>query len=201
MKKFPNSKLLFTDTDSLAYEVTGHDVYQGMAEIEDEFDFSEYSKDHHLYSSKNMKVCGKFKDECLGQLMLKFIGARPKLYCFEYERLAIFDIDEDCNEVEVDKPTLTSWEQVVKSSKNVGKGIKGYVRKLLTTDDYERSVLHNETISREMKSIRSDGHRLYTYKIDKIALSACDTKRWILDDGISTLAFGHKSTQRIDINE
>ena len=35
MKKFPNSRLLFTDTDSLAYEVTDHDVYSGMAELED----------------------------------------------------------------------------------------------------------------------------------------------------------------------
>ena len=43
MKKFPNSTLLFTDTDSLAYEVVGHDLY---AEIKDEFDFSEYPKNH-----------------------------------------------------------------------------------------------------------------------------------------------------------
>ena len=35
MKKFPNSRLLFTDTDTLAYEVVGHDLYVGMAEIKD----------------------------------------------------------------------------------------------------------------------------------------------------------------------
>ena len=43
MKKFPNSTLRFTNTDSLAYEVVGH---AGMAEIKDEFDFSDYPKDH-----------------------------------------------------------------------------------------------------------------------------------------------------------
>ena len=48
MKKFPNSTLLFTDTDSLAYEVVGHDLYGGMGEIKNEFDFSEYPKDHFL---------------------------------------------------------------------------------------------------------------------------------------------------------
>ena len=79
MKKFPNSKLLFTDTDSLAYEVSGHDVYEGMTDIKQYFDFSEYPKNHPLYSTEYMKVAGKFKDECLGQLMLKFIGGRPKL--------------------------------------------------------------------------------------------------------------------------
>ena len=46
MKKCPNSTLLFVDTDSLAYEVVEHDLYAGMAEIKDEFDFSEYPRDH-----------------------------------------------------------------------------------------------------------------------------------------------------------
>ena len=31
IKKFPNSTLLFTDTDSLAYEVVGHDLYAGIS--------------------------------------------------------------------------------------------------------------------------------------------------------------------------
>ena len=69
MKKFPNSILLFTDTDSLAYEVVGHDLYAGMGEIKNESDFSEYPKDHFLQSCDNMKVVGKFKDECKRQLM------------------------------------------------------------------------------------------------------------------------------------
>ena len=185
-EKFPHSKLLSTDTDSLAYEVTGHDVYKGMREMEDEFDFSEYPKDHDLYSTKNMKVCGKFKDECHGQLMLKFIGGRPKLYCFEYERLAIFDYDDTENIIEVNKPPKTSWEEIVKSSKNVGKGIKGYVLKSLTTDGYEWTVLKNEVISKEMKSIRSYGHLLFTYKTDKVAISSCDNK-----DGFKTMELTH----------
>ena len=77
MKKFPNSIPLFTDADSLAYEVVGHDLYAGMGEIKDEFDFSEYPKDHFLQSCDNVKVVGKFKDECKGQLMLRFVGAPP----------------------------------------------------------------------------------------------------------------------------
>ena len=63
MKKFPNSTLLFTDTDTLAYEVVGHERYTEMGEIK--------SKDHFLQSCDNMKVVGKFKDEYKGQLMLR----------------------------------------------------------------------------------------------------------------------------------
>ena len=88
MHKFPNSRLLL-DTNSLACEVI--DLYQGMAEIKDQFDFSNYLEDHLLYSITNMKKVGKFKDECHGQLMLKFIGLHPKLYALDYEQEAYFD--------------------------------------------------------------------------------------------------------------
>ena len=36
-------------------------------------------KNHFLQSYDNMKVVGKFKDECKGQSMLRFVGIRPKL--------------------------------------------------------------------------------------------------------------------------
>ena len=92
MLEWVNSPLLFTDTNSLAYEVVGHDLYAGMGEIKDEFDFSEYPKDRFLQPCDNMKVVGKFKDECKGQLMLRFMGLRPKkLYSSDYEREAHFD--------------------------------------------------------------------------------------------------------------
>ena len=69
-------------------------------------------------------VVGKFKDECLGQLMRRFAGLRPKLYSFEYDRLAFFDIDEDGNKVEVGKPTEASVQKIIVDTKNVGKGVK-----------------------------------------------------------------------------
>ena len=46
---------------------------------------------------------------------------------------------------------------------------------------------------RTMNVIRSYKHDLYTEKVNKIALSSNDDKRHILDDGITTLAFGHHS--------
>ena len=64
MEKFPTSRLLFTDTDRLAYKVTDHNLYARMAEIKEEFDFSEYPEDHFLKSMDNMKVVRKCKDEC-----------------------------------------------------------------------------------------------------------------------------------------
>ena len=45
-----------------------------------------------------------------------------------------------------------------------------------------------------MKRIQSKRHKLGTYEIDKISLSCFDDKRYVLDDGICTLAYFHKDS-------
>lgn len=61
------AKLLFTDTDSLAYELQTDDLYADIAgDVESRFDTSEYPKDHPsgIKSGMNKKVIGMRKDEC-----------------------------------------------------------------------------------------------------------------------------------------
>ena len=43
-----------------------------------------------------------------------------------------------------------------------------------------------------MNDIRSHCHEIYTEEINKITLSSDDDKRFIMDDGIHTLAYGYK---------
>ena len=45
----------------------------------------------------------------------------------------------------------------------------------------------------QMNTLRSEGHNIYAERINKSSLSPLDTKRWIHDDGIQTLAFGNKN--------
>ena len=45
-----------------------------------------------------------------------------------------------------------------------------------------------------MKRIQSKKHKLGTYEIDKISFSCFDDKRYVLDDGIRTLAYFHKDS-------
>ena len=54
-----DAELLFTDTDSLAYEIKSENVYEEFYKWKDLFDFSNYSKDSRYYDDTNKKVIGK----------------------------------------------------------------------------------------------------------------------------------------------
>ena len=43
----------------------------------------------------------------------------------------------------------------------------------------------------KMRIIRSEYHQISSYQISKISLSCYDDKRYILDDGITSLAYGN----------
>ena len=63
-KKYEDkAKLLFTDTDSLTYEVGADDVYQDFFNDKQMFDNSDYPQDSPYFDKSNKKVIGKFKDE------------------------------------------------------------------------------------------------------------------------------------------
>ena len=64
------TKLLFTDTDSLAYEIMAKDFYKDInPDIEKLFDTSDYPTNHHsgIKTGLNSKVLGMFKDEAGGK--------------------------------------------------------------------------------------------------------------------------------------
>ena len=49
IKKNFNAELLFTDTDSLTFEIKSENVYEGFFKWKDLFDFSNYSKDSKFF--------------------------------------------------------------------------------------------------------------------------------------------------------
>ena len=76
------AKLLFTDTDSLTYEIEAEDVYQDFWYDKDKFDKS-YHPENSLYHNKtNKKVIGKFKDEAASIPIAEFVGLKSKMYSY-----------------------------------------------------------------------------------------------------------------------
>ena len=80
--------MLFTDTDSLAYEIQTEDFYKDIAEdIDTRFDTSNYPIDHasHIKIEINKKVIGMFKDEARGKQVEEFVGLSAKLYSYRMD--------------------------------------------------------------------------------------------------------------------
>ena len=161
-------ELLITDTDSLCYEIWTDDVYEDIKnDVDKWYDTSNYDKDHPsgLYSGKNKKIIGYYKDECGGKFIAEFVGLRAKSYSIE---MADGKTEKKC------------------------KGIKKYVIKNhITQEDYKECLFSGESQLRTMNTIRSRQHDVGSERTNKMALSADDDKRIILEDGIRTLAYGY----------
>ena len=80
-----------------------------------------------------------------------------------------------------------------KTSQKKTKGIpKHYVHKRLRHENYLKILQNANNISTcKFRAFRSINHVLNTVEISKLCLAAFDDKRYILDDGVHTLAYGH----------
>ena len=75
-----DAKLLFTDSDSLVYEIKSDSVYEQCFRDKDLFDFKGYPKDSVYYDTSNKKVLGKMKDEFSGNKIVEFVWLKSKMY-------------------------------------------------------------------------------------------------------------------------
>ena len=66
------------------------------------------------------------------------------------------------------------------------------VNLLFRHGEYVDVLFGKKIIRHKMKRIQSVLHSPGTYDIKKISLSCFDDKRYILDDGINALPYGHK---------
>ena len=71
--------MLFTDTDSLTYEIKSKKVYEEFYKWKDLYDFSNYSKDSKDYNDTNKKVIDLMKYEYGEVIITEFIGLKAKI--------------------------------------------------------------------------------------------------------------------------
>ena len=68
-----NSRLFFTDTDSLMYEMKMEDVYEDFSKDREMFDFGNYSAESKYYDDSNKLVVGKMEYKTVGVAIKKFV--------------------------------------------------------------------------------------------------------------------------------
>ena len=171
-------QLLYTDTDSLVYHIDHKHFYRLLFNIRDYFDFSNLEKSNSLFSLKNRKVLGKFKDETGGKEIKEFVGLRPKMYSF-----------------------------ILQSGANIKrvKGVKRHFVDSLLHSEFKRVLFDSSYSLATFHAIRSFNHDLFTVKETKLALSSFEDKRWLCQDGIHSKAYGNYELNRkrslLDVEE
>ena len=165
-RKYNNrARLLFTDTDSLTYEIEAEDIYKDFYNDKDMFNNSDYPESSPYYWNVNKKIIGKFKDEACGIPITEFIGLKSKMYSY------------------------------VKDNEKGGRTAKGIKKNVIKNnikhEDYKNTLINNEQVHHKMKTIRSERHQLGSYEINKVSLSCFDDKCYIHDNGTSSYAYGH----------
>ena len=132
-----NAKLLFTDTDSLCYEIRTKDFYQDMYDNKEMFDLSDVSATFGkgaFNDNTNKKVIGKFKPEYPNTPVSEFIGLRSKMYSIQFD---------NGNES--------------KKAKGIGKSV---IKKDLKHVMYKNILETGEMMRSKIKTIRSNKHQL-----------------------------------------
>ena len=195
---FDTVELLGQDTDSLIVQLGGKgNIVHKMCDMYKSFDFSELDKTSYFYEqlanyyeheenkSKfpslqsfldfNKKLSGStFKDEHNGHCITEFVGLRPKMYCLVDEKHVVHNAAKG-----VPRNVVIDGERM--SVKNID------LYKRVLEAEKKGDALIEDSFNR----INNQGLDISTKEQTKTLMTCTDNKRWILDDNVHTLAFGH----------
>ena len=144
-------------------------------EIKSEDVYEEFFKHKHLFDFSNDPKDSKLFDPTNKKVIGKIKDESEGKIIDEFARL---------------KSKMYSIKNIDGKESNTAKGVN-----IATEFNELKATLFNKKIIKyKMKRIQSKKHKLGTYEINKISLSCFDDKRFVLDDGIHTLAYFHKDT-------
>ncbi|KAK3711644.1 hypothetical protein QZH41_000882 [Actinostola sp. cb2023] len=81
------------------------------------------------------------------------------------------------------------------SGKNIkkAKGVrKATVKNHIRHEQYLESLFEKKTFRHGMDVLHSERHHIYGQHLNQVSLSPFDSKRWIAENGVDTLAFGYQ---------
>ena len=156
---------MYTDTDSFIYNIQTDDLCRDFSlHFKSIMDFCDYPENHILYNLDNRKRIGFLKDEANGVHIREFIGLKPKMYFILLE------------------------EKIIKRAKGVSKSV---LSNEIFYKNYYDAVMNQEFCMHSARRLQSMNHKIFALEERKLSLSPLDYKRYIMDDGISTLEHGH----------
>ena len=126
-------------------------------------DLSDYPQDDFLHNPTSKKVSLTMTDEIQGKVLREVVCLRSKLYSIDY----------------------------VGGLKQSAKGMQKSVKKPLHHDLFRHCLFSKYKVVPTMTQLRSHCHQFTINEIDKVTVSSFDDKRFLLDNGFSSFAYGH----------
>ena len=87
----------------------------------------------------------------------------------------------------------------MKDDQTGGKTAKGIIKNVIKKNiKYENNIdtlVENKQMYYKMKTIRNQNHQLGRYEINKVSQSCFNDKRYILENAITSYAYGHYSVR------
>jgi hypothetical protein len=174
--KYPNIKLLMTDTDSLMVSLPrkfDQDMIHDK-ELRSKFDLSAYSKDDPIFSqtanideeqARTRYIPGLMKDETAGDEITEFVGLSAKVYRFN---------------------------GLKHKGKVCAKGVKKtlFESQQLSMESFKEILFNSSKNKVSFPTMKSRKHEVFWEKIDKVGLSAYDNKFFYLSE-TESLPYGH----------
>ena len=69
------------------------------------------------------------------------------------------------------------------------------IKNELSFKNYKDTLDNKEQVERKMNFIKSTKHNVNTIQMNKVVLSSYSNKRYVLEDGITSYAYGHFRTK------
>ena len=151
-----NLNIHYMDTDSFVLSINTKDIIKDLEKLEDIFDFSNLDKNHELFSNKNKKVIGKYKNETHKNIWIdEFVCLGSKMYALK------------CGD--------DSKKKLKGNSKSQSKKIKfGKNYKCLFGGKHQQEC--------DNYILRSINHEMYLQRVKKSTLSQFDDKRCYINN-------------------
>ena len=142
-------------------------------EIKSEDVYEEFFKHKHLFDFSNYLKDSKFFDETNKKVIGKMKDESEGKIIDEFVGL---------------KSKMYSMKNIDGKESNTAKGVN------IATEfnEFKDTLFNKKIIRHKMRRIQGKKHKMGTYKINKISLSVFDNKRFVLNDGIHTLAYFYK---------
>ena len=83
------------------------------------------------------------------------------------------------------KSKMYSMKDIDGKNSNTAKGVN------IAIDEFKHTLFNKKIIRHKMRRIQGRKNKMGAYEINKISLSVFDDKRFVLNDGIHTLAYFH----------